>query len=128
MSERIRQLEEALHDLHSQLSPAEHHPLLRQDLLSIKKSPELFGMDGSAATYTRHPNARTSPENETDSLQNDLRLSGSPSRNTYDEVTHRLPARLHSVLMLTSFDSPPLRSMQAHQCPLHTTLRASSHD
>lgn len=87
MSERIRQLEEALQVVQSQISP-EEHPLLRQDLLSIKKSPELFGMDGSAATYTRIPQARTSPDDE--SLNNDLRGSRSPSRNTFDEVTHHL--------------------------------------
>ncbi|KAK7690028.1 hypothetical protein QCA50_006672 [Cerrena zonata] len=84
MSERIRQLEEALQVLQSQISPDEH-PLLRQDLLSIKKSPELFGMDGSAATYTRLPHTRTSPDD--DSLHNDPRGSRSPSRNTYDEAS-----------------------------------------
>ena len=44
MSERIRKLEEALKEDHSHLSSTEH-PLLRQDLLLIKKSPELFGID-----------------------------------------------------------------------------------
>ncbi|TCD70534.1 hypothetical protein EIP91_002880 [Steccherinum ochraceum] len=44
MSERIRQLEEALRNVQSQLSPNEH-PLLAQELLLIKKSPELFGVE-----------------------------------------------------------------------------------
>lgn len=44
MSERIRQLEEALETLQAKVSATEH-PLLRQELLSIKKSPELFGID-----------------------------------------------------------------------------------
>ena len=44
MSERIRQLEEALRSLHLKLSPDEH-PLLSQELLLIKKSPELFGVE-----------------------------------------------------------------------------------
>ncbi|KAH8104572.1 fungal-specific transcription factor domain-containing protein [Cristinia sonorae] len=49
MSERIRQLEEALHSLQSQLSPNEH-PLLSQELLLIKKSPELFGVEQQLAS------------------------------------------------------------------------------
>ena len=44
MSERIRMLEEGLQSVYSQVSTSEH-PLLRQDLLTIKKSPELFGID-----------------------------------------------------------------------------------
>ncbi|KIP08095.1 hypothetical protein PHLGIDRAFT_391785 [Phlebiopsis gigantea 11061_1 CR5-6] len=45
MSERIHQLEDGLRTTHTQLSPQHEHPLLRQDLLLIKKSPELFGID-----------------------------------------------------------------------------------
>ena len=39
MSFRIRELEDALHELQS------GHPLLREDLLLIKKSADLFGVD-----------------------------------------------------------------------------------
>lgn len=41
MSTRIRELEDALGDLQSA------HPLLREDLLLIKKSADLFGVDPS---------------------------------------------------------------------------------
>ncbi|OBZ71228.1 putative transcriptional regulatory protein C1F7.11c [Grifola frondosa] len=44
MSKRIRELEEALHVIQSQHS-TDPHPLLRPELLLIKKSPELFGVD-----------------------------------------------------------------------------------
>lgn len=43
MSLRIRELEEALQDLQS------GHPLLREDLLLIKKSADLFGVDPNQA-------------------------------------------------------------------------------
>lgn len=42
MSDRIRYLEEALETLQSSCSP-QIHPLLREDLLSIKTSVELYG-------------------------------------------------------------------------------------
>ena len=48
MSERIRSLEEALQQLQSQHS-SESHPLLRQELLAIKRSPELFGVERNGA-------------------------------------------------------------------------------
>lgn len=48
MSERIRQLEEALRSLQSRFS-ADDHPLLSQEFLLIKKSPELFGVDQQLA-------------------------------------------------------------------------------
>ncbi|EPT05247.1 hypothetical protein FOMPIDRAFT_1155952 [Fomitopsis schrenkii] len=44
MSERIRSLEDALQQMQSQHS-SEPHPLLRQELLAIKRSPELFGVE-----------------------------------------------------------------------------------
>ncbi|OCH85576.1 hypothetical protein OBBRIDRAFT_891076 [Obba rivulosa] len=66
MSERIRQLEDALLSLHQHHSN-EPHPLLTQELLLIKKSPELFGVDrnGMATTayqdYPRQEDAHTPP-------------------------------------------------------------------
>ncbi|KAI0345766.1 hypothetical protein BDW22DRAFT_1389654 [Trametopsis cervina] len=48
MSDRIRELEGGLQTVHSRVS-ADEHPLLRHELLSIKKSPELFGIDQQAA-------------------------------------------------------------------------------
>ncbi|THH30715.1 hypothetical protein EUX98_g3450, partial [Antrodiella citrinella] len=56
MSERIRQLEEALRSLQSQLSPSEH-PLLAQELLLIKKSPELFGVEQQLAAASAEAHA-----------------------------------------------------------------------
>lgn len=44
MSERIRSLEDALQHMQLQHS-SEPHPLLRQELLAIKRSPELFGVE-----------------------------------------------------------------------------------
>ena len=44
MSERIRSLEEALEELNSKHS-AVQHPLLRRELLLIKTSLELYGLD-----------------------------------------------------------------------------------
>ena len=68
MSERIHQLEDALRSTNSRLTSAEH-PLLRQELLLIKKSPELFGIDqhlmvSDASTEQQHRSEeppRTSP-------------------------------------------------------------------
>ena len=48
MSERIRSLEDALQQLQSQHS-SEPHPLLRSELLAIKRSPELFGVERNGA-------------------------------------------------------------------------------
>ncbi|KAI0781976.1 hypothetical protein C8Q75DRAFT_728229 [Abortiporus biennis] len=44
MSERIRQLEDALQSVYARVAPDEH-PLLRQELLLIKKTAELFGLE-----------------------------------------------------------------------------------
>lgn len=59
MSERIRQLEEALH---VRLTPGEQHPLLREELLNIKNGLHDVGADGST-------NGPTAPEDETISMQ-----------------------------------------------------------
>ena len=61
MSERIRQLEEALRSLHLKLSPDEH-PLLSQELLLIKKSPELFGVEQQQQLAAASAEARTGRE------------------------------------------------------------------
>ncbi|TFY53095.1 hypothetical protein EVJ58_g9643 [Rhodofomes roseus] len=53
MAERIRSLEEALGQLQSQHS-TEGHPLLRQELLAIKKSPELFGVERNDAQQSNN--------------------------------------------------------------------------
>lgn len=58
MSERIQQLEDALRSTNSQLSTSEH-PLLRQELLLIKKSPELFGIDQQMMVHDDTPERRT---------------------------------------------------------------------
>lgn len=56
MSERIRLLEEGLQAVNSQVSQNEH-PLLRPDLLTIKKSAELFGIDQQVMTHDSAPEA-----------------------------------------------------------------------
>ena len=78
MSERIRQLEDALQALQSQVAPDDQHPLLRQELLLIKKSPELFGVDHHQAptTSTIHDNQRRGEE-----------LHRAPSANSSREGT-----------------------------------------
>lgn len=81
MSERIRQLEEALQEVHKTTSPAEH-PLLRPELLLIKRSPELFGV----GVEHQYPN----PNSSRDSFKRDdtdLRApSASSSRDEREEV------------------------------------------
>ncbi|KZT73770.1 hypothetical protein DAEQUDRAFT_761749 [Daedalea quercina L-15889] len=62
MSDRIRQLEEALGQLQSQHS-TEPHPLLRQELLAIKRSPELFGVERNGAQQSsNHDRSRRDDE------------------------------------------------------------------
>ena len=58
MSERIQQLEDALRSTNSKVAPTEH-PLLRQELLLIKKSPELFGIDQQMMVHDTTPERRT---------------------------------------------------------------------
>ncbi|EMD39931.1 hypothetical protein CERSUDRAFT_112176 [Gelatoporia subvermispora B] len=66
MSERIRVLEDALQSLHQHHSN-EAHPLLAQELLLIKKSPELFGVDRNGMSnaayqdYLRQEDAPPTP-------------------------------------------------------------------
>ncbi|GJE98290.1 fungal-specific transcription factor domain-containing protein [Phanerochaete sordida] len=64
MSERIQQLEDALRSSNTKLSPAEH-PLLRQELLLIKKSPELFGIDQQMMVHDTTPERRTEDQPRT---------------------------------------------------------------
>lgn len=76
MSERIRKLEEALKTDHSQLSATEH-PLLRQDLLVIKKSPELFGIEQQQQQHTPAAQATSSDETlNTQSRHDDTATDG----------------------------------------------------
>ncbi|KAL6303466.1 hypothetical protein BKA93DRAFT_734813 [Sparassis latifolia] len=63
MSERIRNLEDALQSMHAQYSP-EVHPLLRPELLLIKRSPELFGIDRSGMPTTSASDNHTGDEDE----------------------------------------------------------------
>ncbi len=75
MSVRIRELEDALGDL----KPG--HPLLREDLLLIKKSADLFGVDPNQpmAEIRRHP----------DAMQHGLAAPASPSM--LHDVSNHLP-------------------------------------
>lgn len=75
MSVRIRELEEALGDVQS------GHPLLREDLLLIKKSADLFGVDPHQAT----PEGRK----RSDTLQHGLVPPVSPSM--LHDVSNCLP-------------------------------------
>ncbi|KZT12061.1 uncharacterized protein LAESUDRAFT_720038 [Laetiporus sulphureus 93-53] len=65
MAERIRQLEDALQTIQAQHS-TESHPLLRQELLSIKRSPELFGMDRNAIAANHNINILSVHKEEDD--------------------------------------------------------------
>lgn len=70
MSERIQQLEDGLRSTHLRTMDPSEHPLLRQELLLIKKSPELFGIDQQVMVHEATPDSqhkndeppRTSPE------------------------------------------------------------------
>ncbi|KAI0071702.1 hypothetical protein K474DRAFT_1652176 [Panus rudis PR-1116 ss-1] len=96
MSERIRQLEEALQSLQSRLSK-EEHPLLRQELLSIKKSPELFGVGehnmGTAlsAREIHHRNDESMPESSSSSLSHVQFQHLQPLPGLSDEATAACP-------------------------------------
>ncbi|KAH9936325.1 uncharacterized protein B0H18DRAFT_868423 [Fomitopsis serialis] len=62
MAERIHQLEDALGQLQSSHS-TEPHPLLRQELLAIKRSPELFGVERNGAQQSNnHDRSRRDDE------------------------------------------------------------------
>lgn len=88
MSERIRRLEEALQSSHSQLSAADH-PLLRPNLLLIKKSPELFGIDQQQlAVHSESPPDGEPRHDERTVTAEDLR-AGSASSREGDEVSVR---------------------------------------
>ncbi|KAI0086530.1 hypothetical protein BDY19DRAFT_960418 [Irpex rosettiformis] len=60
MSDRIRELEVGLQAVQTQVS-SEAHPLLRQDLLTIKKSPDLFGIEQQAEEMLPKASASASP-------------------------------------------------------------------
>ena len=68
MSSRIRELEDALAEVHTS------HPLLREDLLLIKKSADLFGVDPSQT----QPSAAGGSK-RTDTLQQGFIAPASPS-------------------------------------------------
>ena len=83
MSERIHQLEDALRSTNLRLGTSEH-PLLRQELLLIKKSPELFGIDQHLM------NADASPEHQ-HRIEDPSRTSPATSSKDGDEVSNRRP-------------------------------------
>lgn len=73
MSDRIRQLEDALQHDHAQLPSQTPHPLLSEDLLQIKTSSELFGLGRDNAGHAglngdnaRRPNNYTNHNNDDD--------------------------------------------------------------
>lgn len=80
MSERIQQLEDGLRTTHAKLAPQDH-PLLRQDLLLIKKSPELFGIDQHLMVH----DATTELHHRT---EDPIRTSPASSSKDGDEVSH----------------------------------------
>lgn len=86
-------LEEGLQTTYSQVSTSEH-PLLRQDLLTIKKSPELFGID-------QRPVAEHDATPEASQKHDDLppRATSSPSSSKDEEEVST--ARRHANLRLT---------------------------
>lgn len=105
MSERIRQLEEALQALQSQLSPNKH-PLLQQELLSIKKSPELFGVDHPTTSYGASGIDRL--RRDDDFPHSERHESGPSSRDGFDDVSYQIRSArtesdvLHEVICRTS--------------------------
>lgn len=62
MSDRIRQLEDALTILHSASNPSDAHPLLDRDLLKVKSIIELH-----AAVHDEEPSTKSPPEEIDDS-------------------------------------------------------------
>ncbi|KAI1789627.1 hypothetical protein LXA43DRAFT_560030 [Ganoderma leucocontextum] len=99
MSLRIRELEDALQDLQS------GHPLLREDLLLIKKSADLFGVDPNQAQSSggeRHNDAQHGLVNPVSPPMLSDRQSRSPPVNGHREdcgippdilqVSNRFPA------------------------------------
>ena len=85
MSERIRKLEEALKTDHSQITPAEH-PLLRQELLLIKKSPELFGIDQHQQHVPSDSIPEGAPQHEDQAAEDHHRAGSATSSREGDEV------------------------------------------
>lgn len=71
MSDRIRQLEDALTILQSTVSGSEPHPLLSRDLLKIKSSLELHAASGandSDGSPSRQPEEEADLEQSIDSF------------------------------------------------------------
>lgn len=85
MSERIRKLEDALKTDHSQLSSVEH-PLLHQDLLFIKKSPELFGIDQHQQQLPSESTPEALPQHEDQAVEEHDRAGSATSSREGDEV------------------------------------------
>ena len=94
MSERIRLLEDALQNSHARNSPTEH-PLLRRDLLLIKKSPELFGIDQQQLAVHSESTPDGQPRHD-DRVAEDMRAGSTPSSREGDEV--RVPDIFQSVV------------------------------
>ncbi|PIL22526.1 transcription factor [Ganoderma sinense ZZ0214-1] len=99
MSQRIRALEDALHELQS------GHPLLREELLDIKKSADLFGVDPSQAQSSGGDRRNDAQHGLVNSLSPHMlsdRQSHSPPVNGHREdynippdilgISHRFPA------------------------------------
>nr|VWP00401.1 Uncharacterized protein [Ganoderma boninense] len=99
MSQRIRALEDALHELQS------GHPLLREELLDIKKSADLFGVDPTQPQSSGADRRNDAQHGLVNSLSPHMlsdRQSQSPPVNGYQEdydippdilrISHRFPA------------------------------------
>lgn len=124
MSERIRSLEDALQQMQSQHS-SEPHPLLRQELLAIKRSPELFGVE-------RERNGAHQLHGQDHRRDDDDHLGASSSTSPgvlHDEVGLREQARelCHSLTSDSNSMEHPHQMGQRQVCPI-SAFPMTSHD
>ncbi|KAI0917333.1 hypothetical protein AcV5_007828 [Taiwanofungus camphoratus] len=119
MSERIRQLEDALQVLHTQHS-TEPHPLLRQELLLIKRSPELFGVDRNGM-----PSSTNSDNNRRDEDDRPSLASSSSPKDATDECTSS--SYMSGIHVQTGIPEDIFRLSRAFPVPVSANVDLNPH-
>ncbi|CCM03523.1 uncharacterized protein FIBRA_05657 [Fibroporia radiculosa] len=109
MAERIRQLEDALQRIQSEHS-TEPHPLMRQELLAIKKSPELFTTE-----RTSHTGSDVNRRDEGDS-------PGAGSSTMPDAGEE--PEYISSMTAITSLGLPADIAKLSSACPMSQSINS----
>lgn len=110
MSDRIRELETGLQEVQLKVS-SDKHPLLREELLTIKKSPDLFGLEQQGS---HHDTAQdVSPKASTSTS-----VSPRAQSTGGDEVRRMRDVNILSDIVLSAHS--PARSSIKHRCSYPT--------